>query len=108
MKVQTTDSSQCVTDIFSLILSCSYKPVVLTAQGMTLLENEQVETYTLTTIVLYPYFLDNLKTCLLTKCSKAVLGSPVCIVQTLWGDMGRRYTSYHYVGRSSREDLYER
>ena len=56
----------------------------------------------------YSDVLENLKTCLLFKCSKAVLGFPVCSVQTLGGDMGRRYTFYRYVGRSSREDSYER
>ena len=58
----------------------------------------------------YSDLLDNLKTCLLFKCSKAVLGSPVCTssVQTLGGDMGRSDTFYRYVDRFSREDLYER
>ena len=56
----------------------------------------------------YSDLLENLKTCFLFKCSKAVLGSQVCSVQTLGGDMGLRYTFYRYVDRSSREDLYER
>ena len=56
------------------------------------------------------FFMCRLKARLKYYCmqSKAVLSSPVCSVQTLRGDMGRRYTFYRCISISSREDLYER
>ena len=78
--------------------------------GDDMIRKSTSATHTLTTTVQHNTLTcyRTLKTSLLFKCLKAVLGSPVCRVQTLGGDMGHRYTFYRYVDRSSREDLYER